>query len=45
MEMKRINIEINIPGDYDDDQFLLEVSAGDLLAKCKTLRNEIQYQK
>ena len=33
MEMKRINIEIKIPGDYDDDQFLLDVYAGALLAK------------
>ena len=45
MEMKRINIELKIPGAYDDDQFLMEIYAGALLEKCKTFTNEIQSQK
>ena len=45
MLMKRINIELNIPGSYDDDQFLMDVYAGAFLAKCKTFTNEIQSQK
>ena len=44
-EMKRINIELNIPGVYDNDQLLMEIYAGALIAKCKTFTNEIQYQK
>ena len=45
MEMKRINIEFNIPVAYDDDQFLMEIYAGALLEKCKIFTNEVQYQK
>ena len=45
MEMKRINIELNIPGAYDEDQFLMEIYAGALLEKCRTFTNEIQSQK
>ena len=45
MEMKRINIELKIPGAYDDDQFLMEIYAGALLEKCRTFTNEIQSQK
>ena len=45
MEMELINIELKIPGDYEYDQFLVEVYEGALLAKCKTFKNEIQSQK
>ena len=33
MEMKRINIELKLPGAYGDDQFLMDIYAGALLAK------------
>ena len=39
MTMKRINIELKIPGAYDDDQFLVKIYAGALLEKCKTFTN------
>ena len=39
MEMKRINIELKIPGAYEDDQFLVDVYAGSLLETCKTFTN------
>ena len=39
MEMKRINIELKIPGAYNDDQFLMDVYAGAILDKCKTFTN------
>ena len=45
MKMKCINIELNIPGAYNDNKFLMEIYAGALLAKCKTFTNEIQSQK
>ena len=45
MEMKLINIKINIPGAYEDDKFLMDVYAGDLLEKWKTFTNKIQSQK
>ena len=45
MFMKRINIELKIPGAYDDDQLLMDMYAGSLLAKWKTFTNEIQSQK
>ena len=45
MEMKRINTKLKIPGDYDNDQLFIEIYAGAILEKCKTLTNEIQYQK
>ena len=44
-EIKCINIELRIPGSYDDDQFLIDVYAGALLEKCKTFTNKIQSQK
>ena len=44
MEMKRVNIDIKIPGAYGDDQFLMDIYAGPLIAKWKTFTNEIQYQ-
>ena len=43
--MKRINIEIKIPGACNDDKFLVDMYAGALLRKCKTFTNEIQSQK
>ena len=36
MEMKRINIELKIPGAYDNNQFLMDIYQGALEAKCKT---------
>ena len=45
MEMQRTNIELNISGAYNDDQLLMGVYAGDLLAKCKTFKNETQSNK
>ena len=45
MEMKRINIELKIPGAYKNHQFLMDVCTGALLEKCKTFTNEIQSQK
>ena len=33
MEMKRINIELRIPGAYDDNQFLMDIYQGALNAK------------
>ena len=45
VEMRRINIEIKIPGAYKNDQFLMDVNAGAILEKCKTFTNEIQSQK
>ena len=45
MEMELINIELKIPGDYEYDQFLVEVYEGALLAKCKTFTNELQSQR
>ena len=45
MEMKRINIKLNIPGAYDDNQFLMEIYQGALEAKCKTFTAEIQSMK
>ena len=43
MEMKCINIELKIPGAYDDNQFLMEIYQGALEAKCKIFTTEVQY--
>ena len=45
MERKRINIELNIPGAYDNNQFLIEIYQGALEAKCKTFTTEVQSMK
>ena len=45
MEIKRINIDLKIPGAYSDDQFLMDVFAGALKAKCKTFTTEVQSMK
>ena len=45
MEMKHINIELKIPGSYDDNQFLMEIYQGALKAKCKTFTTEVQSMK
>ena len=45
MEMKRINIELNIPGAYDDNQFLTEICHGAIEAKCKTFTTQVQSMK
>ena len=45
MEMNQININLRIPGAYENDQFLTDIYSGALLEKCKTFTNEIQYQK
>ena len=45
MEIKRINIDLKIPGAYSNDQFLMDVFAGALKAKCKTFITEVQLMK
>ena len=35
VEMRRINIEIKIPGAYKNDQFLMDVNAGAILENAK----------
>ena len=45
MEMKRINIELKIPGSFDDNQFLMEIYQGALDAKCKTFTTEVKSMK
>ena len=45
MEMKRINIELKIPGAYDDNQFLMDIYQGALKAKYKTFTTEVQSMK
>ena len=45
MEMKRISIELKIPGAYDEMQFLMDVYQGALEAKCKTFTTEVQSMK
>ena len=45
MELKCINIEPKIPGTYDNDQLLMDINVGALLARFKTFTNEIQSQK
>ena len=45
MEMKRINIELNIPGAYDENQFLMDIYQGALEAKYKTFATEVQSMK
>ena len=45
MEMKRINIEIKIPGAYDDNQFLMDIYQGAIEAKYKTLTTEVKSMK
>ena len=45
MEMKRINIELKIPGAYDDIQFPMDIYQGALEAKCKTFTTEVQSMK
>ena len=42
VEMKSISIDLKIPGAYDDDQLLMDMYAGCILAKWKTFTNEIQ---
>ena len=42
METKRINIEIKIPGAYDDNKILMDIYQGALEAKCKTFSTEVQ---
>ena len=45
MEMKHINIELKIPGDYDNNQFLMDIYQGALKAKFKTFTTEVQSMK
>ena len=45
MEMKRINIKLEISGAYNDDKLIMDICAGAILAKCKKSTNEIQSQK
>ena len=45
MKMNRINIELKIPGAYDDNQFLMDIYQGALKAKCKTFTTEVQSMK
>ena len=45
MEMKRINIELKIPGSYDNNQFLMDIYQGALEAKFKTFTTEVQSMK
>ena len=45
MEMKSINIELKIPGAYDENQFLMDIYQGALETKCKTFTTEVQSMK
>ena len=45
MDMKRINIELRIPGSYNDNQFLMKIYQGALKAKCKNFTTEVQSMK
>ena len=45
MEMRRINIELKIPGAYGNNQFLMDIYQGALEAKCKTFTTEVQSMK
>ena len=45
MEMKRIKIELKIPGAYDDNQFLMDIYQGALKSKWNTFTTEVQSMK
>ena len=45
MEEKYINIELKVPGSYNDDQYILDIFQGALEAKCKAFCTEVQSMR